>query len=144
VHDGRRRWRFERVAAYEPARSGDAAGGSRVSAPMPGRIVVTRVQAGDRVSEGQELLVMEAMEMELALKAPRDGVVAGLVAREGGFGVADGVMLTVEHQRGDRRAGPARGSGAARRATERTGPRRHRRQDRPGRPALHHRPALDR
>ena len=96
VHDGRRRWRFERVAAYEPARSGDAAGGSRVSAPMPGRIVVTRVQAGDRVSEGQELLVMEAMKMELALKAPRDGVVAGLLAREGDFVDADAVLLTLE------------------------------------------------
>ncbi|NLA68355.1 MAG: 3-methylcrotonyl-CoA carboxylase, partial [Gammaproteobacteria bacterium] len=96
VHDGTRRWRFERIAAYEPAPADAAAGGSRVAAPMPGRIVVTRVQAGDRVSEGQELLVMEAMKMELALKAPRDGVVAGLLAREGDFVEADAVLVTLE------------------------------------------------
>ncbi|WP_133000949.1 acetyl/propionyl/methylcrotonyl-CoA carboxylase subunit alpha [Luteimonas arsenica] len=96
LHDGRRGWRFDRVAAYEASRSGEAGGGNRVAAPMPGRIVVTRVQAGDSVSEGQELLVMEAMKMELALKAPRDGVVAELLAREGDFVDADAVLVTLE------------------------------------------------
>ena len=96
VHDGRRRWRFQRVGAYEPVRSAGAGGGSRVSAPMPGRIVVTRVAAGDAVSEGQELLVMEAMKMELALKAPRDGVVAELLAKDGDFVDADAVLVRLE------------------------------------------------
>ncbi|MBJ6984313.1 acetyl/propionyl/methylcrotonyl-CoA carboxylase subunit alpha [Luteimonas sp. MC1750] len=96
LHDGRRHWRFERVGAYEPARSEGAGGGNRVAAPMPGRIVVTRVQAGERVSEGQELLVMEAMKMELALKAPRDGVVGEVLAREGDFVDADAVLVTLE------------------------------------------------
>ena len=96
VHDGRRRWRFERIAAYEATRSGEAGGGNRVAAPMPGRIVVTRVKPGDRVDEGQELLVMEAMKMELALKAPRDGVVAEVLAREGDFVDADAVLVTLE------------------------------------------------
>ena len=63
---------------------------------MPGRIVVTRVQAGERVSEGQELLVMEAMKMELALKAPRDGVVGEVLAREVDFVDADAVLVTLE------------------------------------------------
>jgi 3-methylcrotonyl-CoA carboxylase alpha subunit len=96
VHDGRRRWHFERIAAYEATRSAQAGGGNRVAAPMPGRIVVTRVAPGERVSEGQELLVMEAMKMELALKAPRDGVVAELLAREGDFVDADAVLVTLE------------------------------------------------
>ena len=96
LHDGRRGWRFERVAAYEATRSDGSAGGNRVLAPMPGRIVVTRVQPGDAVSEGQELLVMEAMKMELTLKAPRDGVVAELRADEGDFVDADAVLVTLE------------------------------------------------
>ncbi|QDW67522.1 acetyl/propionyl/methylcrotonyl-CoA carboxylase subunit alpha [Luteimonas granuli] len=96
VHDGRRRWNFERIAAYEPAATASTGGGHRVAAPMPGRIVVTRVRPGDRVGEGQELLVMEAMKMELALKAPRDGVVAELLAKEGDFVDADAVLVTLE------------------------------------------------
>ncbi|MGY0612111.1 acetyl/propionyl/methylcrotonyl-CoA carboxylase subunit alpha [Luteimonas sp. A501] len=96
VHDGRRRWRFERIAAYEATRGGETGGGNRVAAPMPGRIVVTRVKPGEHVSEGQELLVMEAMKMELALKAPRDGVVAELLAGEGDFVEADAVLVTLE------------------------------------------------
>ncbi|MEN1971269.1 acetyl/propionyl/methylcrotonyl-CoA carboxylase subunit alpha [Luteimonas sp. MJ204] len=96
VHDGRRRWRFERIGAYEATRGGETGGGNRVAAPMPGRIVVTRVKPGEHVSEGQELLVMEAMKMELALKAPRDGVVLELLAGEGDFVEADAVLVTLE------------------------------------------------
>ena len=96
VHDGRRRWRFDRIAAYEATRGSEAGGGNRVAAPMPGRIVVTRVEPGDQVSAGQELLVMEAMKMELALKAPRDGRISELLAREGEFVEADAVLVTLE------------------------------------------------
>src|SRR5690606_18340872 len=96
VHDGRRRWRFDRIAAYEAVRSAGGGGGSRVVAPMPGRIVVTRVGTGDQVIEGQELLVMEAMKMELSLKAPRDGVVAEVRAVEGDFVDADAVLVALE------------------------------------------------
>jgi len=45
-------------------------------APMPGRIVKIPVNAGDSVSKGETLVVLEAMKMELALAAPRDGRVA--------------------------------------------------------------------
>jgi 3-methylcrotonyl-CoA carboxylase alpha subunit len=42
---------------------------------MPGRVAAVRVAAGQRVAKGEELLVVEAMKMENALRAPRDGVV---------------------------------------------------------------------
>ena len=45
---------------------------------------------------GQEVLVLEAMEMELALKAPRDGVVAEVRAAAGDFVEADAVLVTLE------------------------------------------------
>ena len=43
--------------------------------PMPGRVIVVKVAPGQRVVKGEELVVVEAMKMENALRAPRDGVV---------------------------------------------------------------------
>jgi 3-methylcrotonyl-CoA carboxylase alpha subunit len=96
VHDGEHRFRFERVPAFHF--EADAAGSTanRVVAPMPGRIVLFKVAAGDRVTAGQELGVMEAMKMELALKAPRAGVVAGVQAKAGDFVEADAVLIRLE------------------------------------------------
>lgn len=68
------------------------AGGDKVSAPMPGKVIDLRVQPGDEVSRDQTLAVMEAMKMEHSLKAPRDGVVKA-VGAEVGEQVAEGVML---------------------------------------------------
>src|SRR3546814_5762413 len=62
---------------YQAEHAGADGSGDQVAAPMPGRIVLVRVAGGDSVAQGQELLVMEPMKMELSLKAPRDGVVAG-------------------------------------------------------------------
>ncbi|MFZ5637697.1 MAG: acetyl/propionyl/methylcrotonyl-CoA carboxylase subunit alpha [Pseudomonadota bacterium] len=95
VHDGERRWRFARVPAYQPADEGAGAAGDRALAPMPGRIVLIRTQVGDHVVEGQELLVMEAMKMELTLKAPRDGVVAEIRVAAGDFVEADAALVVL-------------------------------------------------
>ena len=93
VHDGERRWRFARVPAYQPANEQAGGAGDRVQAPMPGRIVLLRAQPGDAVNEGQELLVMEAMKMELSLKAPRAGVVAEVRVAAGDFVEADATLV---------------------------------------------------
>jgi 3-methylcrotonyl-CoA carboxylase alpha subunit len=96
LHDGELRLTLERLPAFQ-LRDTDAAGGSdRVLAPMPGRIVLMRVAIGDRVLAGQELGVMEAMKMEIALKAPRDGVVAELRAAAGDFVEGDVVLVLLE------------------------------------------------
>jgi biotin carboxyl carrier protein len=46
-----------------------------LEASMPGRVATVKVAPGQRVAKGEELLVVEAMKMENALRAPRDGVV---------------------------------------------------------------------
>ena len=95
LHDGVRRWRYERVPAYLAEHAGADGSGDQIVAPMPGRIVLVKVQDGDQVTQGQELLVMEAMKMELALKAPRDGVVAEVRAAEGDFVEADAALVVL-------------------------------------------------
>jgi 3-methylcrotonyl-CoA carboxylase alpha subunit len=72
--------------------AGAVASDGAVIAPMPGRIVSVDVAAGDAVSAGQKLLVLEAMKMEQALAAPFDGVVADLKAVAGAQ-VTEGTIL---------------------------------------------------
>ena len=96
LHDGVRRLQLEPVAVYRREGDTQAAHDDRLLAPMPGRVVVVRAGPGESVVAGQELLVIEAMKMELALKAPRDGVVASVDAAAGDFVEADAVLLTLE------------------------------------------------
>ena len=46
-----------------------------LTAPMPGAVLTTEVAAGDKVSKGDLLMILEAMKMEHRIVAPRDGVV---------------------------------------------------------------------
>jgi len=92
VHDGERRRRFEHTPpfAFEISAS---AGSDTIRAPMPGRVVVVKVAPGDSVAEGQEVLVIEAMKMELSLKAPRATTIASVHATAGEFVEADTVLV---------------------------------------------------
>ncbi len=73
------------------AGQGPAEGG-RLTAPMPGKVVSFGVKAGDKVSKGQPLAVMEAMKMEHTIAAPADGVVEELLYAPGDQ-VAEGAEL---------------------------------------------------
>ena len=57
--------------------------GGRLTAPMPGKVVSFAVKAGDIVTKGQPLAVMDAMKMEHTIAAPMDGVVAELLYAPG-------------------------------------------------------------
>ncbi|MEO8466403.1 MAG: biotin carboxylase N-terminal domain-containing protein [Gammaproteobacteria bacterium] len=69
-----------------------SAGNGAIASPMPGVISAIDVKAGDAVTRGQRLLVVEAMKMEHALVAPFAGIVAALHA-EAGQHVAEGALL---------------------------------------------------
>ncbi|MBS7455866.1 ATP-grasp domain-containing protein [Coralloluteibacterium stylophorae] len=96
VHDGRRRLQVEPVPLYRHEEAGAGAGDDRVVAPMPGRVVVVRVAPGDAVAAGDEVAVIEAMKMELSLKASRAGTVAEVRAGVGDFVEADAVLVALE------------------------------------------------
>lgn len=76
-------WTFTRP---DPDRSGAVvAGEADLVSPMPGTVLSVNVEQGATVHEGEVLGVVEAMKMELALRAPYDGTVThvGVVAGEG-------------------------------------------------------------
>ena len=52
--------------------------GNILRTPMPGRIISIMVRPGDRVSEGDEVCVVEAMKMEQSIRATRSGVVRAI------------------------------------------------------------------
>jgi 3-methylcrotonyl-CoA carboxylase alpha subunit len=93
MHDvNGQRYSFVRAPAFV-WQSKEGASKSHIIAPMPGRIVLVKTHIGDNVEKDQELLVMEAMKMELALKAPRAGTIESVSATQGEFVEADTVLV---------------------------------------------------
>ena len=70
-------------------------GGESVKAPMPGTIFKLRVEPGDSVNEGDELVVLEAMKMEVPVKAHVSGTVASVDISVGGVVSAGQTLLTI-------------------------------------------------
>jgi biotin carboxyl carrier protein len=79
------------VARGDTARA-HAGGREGLAAPMPATVVRVVAGPGTRVSMGDALVVLEAMKMELPIRAPRDGVVTAVHCREGDL-VQPGVAL---------------------------------------------------
>ncbi len=96
VHDGNKRLRLQLESVYRRLSGSDTAAEHRIRAPMPGRVVLVQATPGDTVHAGDVVLVLEAMKMELALKAPRDGVIAEMRVQAGEFVEADTVLVTLE------------------------------------------------
>jgi acetyl/propionyl-CoA carboxylase alpha subunit len=69
-------------------------------APMPGIVVRILVEAGQRVDEGQELLVLEAMKTEHRILAPQAGIVTEITVRQGDSIAAGTLLAVVEETRG--------------------------------------------
>ncbi len=84
------RFDFDYKTVVEVASSDESAGS--LKAPMNGTVVAVLVESGQAVTAGQTLLVMEAMKMEYAIKAPADGVVNALFYAAGDL-VKDGAEL---------------------------------------------------
>lgn len=87
--------RVARIEVADKARGGRSRSRSAqhdLSAPMPATVVKILVAPGDVVTRGQTMLMLEAMKMELPIRAPRDGAVKTIRCQLGEL-VQPGVAL---------------------------------------------------
>ena len=80
------------AAAPTAPAAAPAAGGEKVTSPMPGTILSVNVAAGDAVKRGQVLMILEAMKMENEIMCPCDGTVASVSVTKGAA-VESGTLL---------------------------------------------------
>jgi acetyl-CoA/propionyl-CoA carboxylase biotin carboxyl carrier protein len=85
----------EGMAASAAAAVG-AAGSGELTAPMQGTILKVLVVAGDQVTAGDPLVVLEAMKMETTISAPRDGTVTSIGVEAGETTGAGQLLMVVE------------------------------------------------
>ena len=81
--------------AAAPAPAAPVAEGTTVTAPMPGNIWEVRVSVGDTVSEGDVVIVLEAMKMENEIVAPISGKVVGVQVSKGAAVNSGDVLVVV-------------------------------------------------
>ena len=84
---------------FLPPGAGELEGG--LIAPMPGRILATEVKAGETISSGQLLVILEAMKMEHRIFAPADGTVAKVNVEVGEQVEKDAVLIELEAEEED-------------------------------------------
>lgn len=63
--------------------SRDARGDGSLTAGMPGQVLDVLVRVGDVVEQGQTLVLLEAMKMELRITAPQAGTISGVFCQAG-------------------------------------------------------------
>jgi len=68
----------------------------QLKAPMPGKIIAVNVTAGDTVTQGQALVVLEAMKMENELKAPVSGHISNVSATVGSSVEKNQLLIEIE------------------------------------------------
>lgn len=86
-------WQAEN-ASSRPRHKGSSVDALR--APMNATVVRVHVAAGDTVAEGDALVVVEAMKMEMPIRAPHAGVIRVVYCREGELVSASAVLVELE------------------------------------------------
>ena len=82
--------------AAKPAAPKGTQGGVKVEAPMPGNVVDVKVQVGDKVKNGDDIAIVEAMKMENSIPAPCDGTIASVNVRKGDSVNTGTVIATID------------------------------------------------
>lgn len=70
--------------------------GKSIISPMPGSIISVSVEPGQTVSEGQELIVIEAMKMQNIIKSEREGKIKSVSCKAGDSVTVDALLIEFE------------------------------------------------
>lgn len=80
----------------EGARAGQRREKGGLEATMPGKVIAVKAAAGQAVKKGDEVVVVEAMKMENALRAPQDGTVKAVHVKVGDMVGPGAVLAEIE------------------------------------------------
>jgi biotin carboxyl carrier protein len=69
---------------------------SEVKAPMGGKVIEVLVNPGDAVEEGEEVVIIEAMKMEMPIMTDDAGTVKAVNCKQGDAVEADAVLVVLE------------------------------------------------
>lgn len=69
---------------------------TEITAPMGGKIIDVKVKKGDHVNEEDEVIILEAMKMELPVVASEAGTVKEVTCSRGEGVEADAVLVVIE------------------------------------------------
>lgn len=69
---------------------------SEITAPMGGKVIDVKVNVGDSVDEDMEVIILEAMKMELPVVATASGKVKEIKCKKGDAVEADAVLIILE------------------------------------------------
>ena len=112
--DGQTAWVFHEGVVYEigtdaPARTRGAAALGSLTAPMPATVLHVKVNVGDTVAHGDVLIILEAMKLELPVRAPGDGRVTAIHCRPGQLVQPDSSLIDIAPREPRGHAEPGRG-----------------------------------
>jgi 3-methylcrotonyl-CoA carboxylase alpha subunit len=80
-------------AATSRRKSSRGSAGKTLLAPMPATVIKIHVKRGDEVKKGDPVVVLEAMKMELPVRALADATIAAVCCREGELVQADATLV---------------------------------------------------
>ena len=104
--DGEQKWissqgcayRLDRPASPRSRPGGASAGEDSLRAPMPAQVGLIQVSPGDTAAQGQTLLILEAMKMEIRIQAPRNSKIARILVQPGETVSRDQVLIELERK----------------------------------------------
>jgi biotin carboxyl carrier protein len=86
-------FRLNATASPRARASAHTGGAQALAAPMPATVIKVFVQPGAHVKKGDTVIVLEAMKMELPIRATGDATVTKVLCREGELVQADAVLI---------------------------------------------------
>jgi acetyl-CoA carboxylase biotin carboxyl carrier protein len=69
---------------------------TEIKAPMTGKIISIVVNLGDKINADDEVIIMDAMKMEIPVQSPADGTVKEIMVKEGDSVKTDQVLIVLE------------------------------------------------